>query len=91
MGVAFASGVLVQKEFLGALGKLLVGEHAVLHEDAQVVPLGLKRLAVLFEHLRELVADLLADVTRNLLDVRVLLKVGAAHVQGNVWRIDHPV
>ncbi len=89
--VALSGGVLVEEELLGAFGKLLVGEHAVLHKDAQVVPLSLKRFAVLLEHLRELVADLLADVAGDFLDVGVLLEVRAAHVQGDVRRINHAV
>ena len=62
LGVALAFSVFVKEELLGPLGKLLVGQHAILYEHTQIVPLGLKGGAVLFEHLAQLVADLFADV-----------------------------
>ena len=76
---------------LGFLGELLVGERAVLDEDAQVVPLCLVIRTHGVEQLGQAVRHLARDVSRNLLHVGVALEVAARHVERNVGRVDHAV
>ena len=84
-------GVFQQSELQCTFTELLVGQHAVLHKNLDVVPLVLKVLAVVLEHLFQLVGHLLAYMTRNLLHVAVALQVAAAHVQGDIGAVEHAV
>ena len=83
--------VFQEGERLGLVIEVGLGEHAVVDEDFQVVPLAFEVLAVVLEEGGEAVADFLGDVGRDLLDVGVALQVAAADVQGDVGRVDHAV
>lgn len=71
----FALGVLEEHKFLGAVGKLFVGKHAILDENLDIVPLGFEVGAVLCENLVETVGDLACDVARDFLYCGVALQI----------------
>ena len=87
--IVLALHVLKQEELLGGLVELLVGQHTVLDEHLDVVPLLLELGAVVLEHLVQFLGHLLRDVTGNLLHLRVGLQIASAHVQRDVGRVDH--
>ena len=91
-GEVFALGVLHQRKVLGAVVEgVALGEHAVVDEELEVVPLLLILLAVLLEDAAQAVGDLLGDIGRDLLDVGVALEVAAADVERDVGRVDDAV
>ena len=91
-GEIFALGVLHQRKVLGAVVEgVALGEHAVVDEELEVVPLLLILLAVLLEDAAQAVGDLLGDIGRDLLDVGVALEVAAADVERDVGRVDDAV
>ena len=65
--------ILEEGELLRLLVELLIGYHPVGHEELEVVPLLLVRLAVCVEQLLQPVGHLLGDVRRDLLHVRIAL------------------
>ena len=89
--VGGAVDVLDQKELLGALKKLFVGDHAVFDDHLDVGPFGSKIFAVRFEHFLQLVCHFLGDVAADFLDVSVGLEVRTGHVQRNVLGVQNAV
>ena len=77
--------VLEQGEVLGTVIERLVGQHTVVDEHLEVVPLLLIVLAVSLEDAAEAVCHLLGDVCGNLLHILVALQVRTAYVKRNVW------
>ena len=67
--------------------EILLGEHSVVDEELDIVPLPLELLAVTLEYGSETVGHLLGDVARYLLDVGVTLKIRTGNVQRDVRRI----
>ena len=90
-GEVFAVSVLHQGEVLGTVVEAVLREDAVVDEEFQVVPLLLILLAVLLEDRVQAVGHFLGDVGGDLLHLAVALQIRTAHVQGDVWRVDHTV
>ena len=86
-----AVGILEQCEVHGALAELLVGKHAVLNEEFEVVPFLLELLTLLLEDFFQSVGDLLGNIGADLLDVGVALQVAPGHIQRDVRGVDHAV
>ena len=90
--VVLALGVLHQCEILGTVVESLwLREHSVVDEEFDVVPFLLKFLSVALEDSLQAVGDLLLDVCRNLLHVRIALQIAAADIQRDVGRVDDTV
>ena len=77
--------ILEQSEVLGTIIERLIGQHTVIDEHLEVVPLLLIVLAVSLEDAAEAVCHLLGDVCGNLLHVLIALQVRTAYVKRNVW------
>ena len=90
-GVVLAINILKHSKLSGAIVELLVGKHAVLHEELQVGPLLLVGFALVLEEGVQAVGHLLGDVVRNLLNVGIGLQVAARYVKRNIGRVDNPV
>ena len=76
--------ILEECKFEGSLAELFIGEHAVLYEQLEVVPLGFKLLPFILEDAFQAVCNLLCDVGGDLLHGCVALEIAAAHVKRDV-------
>ena len=88
-GEIFAFGILDKGELHGGVAELVVGEHAIFNEDADVVPLLFEIGTVILEKILKTLRHLLGDVARYLLDGAVALQIASRHIQGNVGRVDN--
>ena len=88
-GVVLTLDTLPEHEAGGLLGKLLVGEHAVLYKYFEVIPLALIGGAHRGEELLQAVGHLACDISRNLLHVRVALQIATRDVERDVGRVDN--
>ena len=84
-----ARGIAQKEELHGGIAELLIGEHAVNDEDADVVPLAFESLAVGAEKLVEARGHFLGNVTRYFLHGRVRLEIASRHVKRDVGRVYH--
>ena len=84
-------GILYEGKSHRALAEFLVGQHAILDEELEVVPLLLQGLPLILEDLLQPVGHLLGDVGRNLLYVGVALQIAAGDIQRNIRRVDDAV
>ncbi len=89
VGEELTVGVLHQGELEGPLAELLLGQHAVLYEELEVVPLLLVLLAVVLEDVLQAVSHFLSNVSGYLLDVGVGLQITPGYVQGNIRGVYH--
>ena len=83
--------ILEECKFEGSLAELFIGEHAVLYEQLEVVPLGFKLFPFILEDAFQAVCNLLCDVGGDLLHGCVALEIAAAHVKRNVRRVNDAV
>ena len=83
--------VLEQGELEGPLAEFLVGEHTVLDEQLEVVPLLLPRGPFVLEDVLQSVGDFLGDVGGYLLDILIGLEIASRHIQRDVRRVDDSV
>ena len=86
--VVLAIEIAEEGEGCSPVVELLVGEHAELNEELDVVPLLLIVGALVLEELLQFVGHLLGDVAADLLDGSIALQIAAADIEGNVGRVD---
>ena len=75
----------------GSIIELLIGEHPILHEDLQTLPLLLEEATLITEEFIKSVSDFLGDMIGDLLDLSITLQIRARDVQRDIWRVDDPM
>ena len=90
-GEELAVGVLEEGELEGPVAELIVGQHAVLDEEFEVVPLLLEVRPLVLEDVVQPVGDLLGDVGGDLLHIGIALEVTPGDVQRDVRGVDDTV
>ena len=75
----------------GSIIELLIGEHPILHEDLQTLPLLLEEATLITEEFIKSVGYFLGDVIGDLLDLSITLQIRARDVQRDIWRVDDPM
>ena len=61
----------------GSIIELLIGEHPILYEDLQALPLLLKETTLIAEELIKPISYLLGDMVGDLLDLSITLQIRA--------------
>ncbi len=84
-----ALNILHDVKPVGLLEELVVGHHAIFHEQTQALPLVFKILSLLVEYLFEFVGYFFCDMAVDLFYIRIALQVTAADVQWYIRTVDH--
>src|SRR5690606_3127343 len=89
--MVFVFHVFKEREIFRPVVKFFVGNHAILYEQADVVPLFLVAFPVAFKQFSKFVRYFFTDVTVYSPHTAVGLKETSGYVERNIGRIDDPV
>ena len=88
-GKIFSVCILQQGKLRCTLIELLLGDHSIVDEQLQVVPLLLELRPVILKDLLKLISHLLHDMRRYLLHIGIALQVAPRYVQRYIGRVEH--
>ena len=73
--VILALSILQKGKLHGPVTELLIGKHAIFNEQFEIVPLALQSLTLILEYVLKPVSNLLGNVSRYLLHIRIALQI----------------